>query len=267
MSGSRTITDQVPYHTIDGITLLAELIRPEPLPAAPMPAIIYIHGGAWRMGDRTDNRSAFLAEQGFFTVSIDYRLSQQAIFPAQIEDAKAAVRWLRSQAAQYKVDPLRIGVWGHSAGAHLASLLGTTGHLDSLADPGLKLEPSSRVQAVVALSGPSDFLEMGGWHEDADSPEAQLVGGQIRERLDMVRQANPITYARADAPPFLLVHGQQDKIVPINQSELLAQALQASGNNVTFVAIPAAGHNFGANEPSWAEAQRLTLAFFEQHLR
>jgi len=256
----------VPYRTIGATTLMLEIIRPEMPVGAPLPAIIYVHGGAWMHGDRTLNRNAFLAERGFFTISIDYRLSGQAIFPAQIEDVKAAICWLRDRAADYQIDPQRIGIWGHSAGAHLAALAGTTGHLAALGDSNAPNSPTSDVQAVATLACPTDFLQMGGWHDAADSPEAQLVGGPIHERTEMVGMANPIGYVRPGAPPFLLIHGDQDDIVPIGQSELLLRALQAAGNQASFIPIAGAGHNFGADEASWATAQSLVLAFFTEQL-
>jgi acetyl esterase/lipase len=260
------IIPDVLYRAVDGITLMAEIVRPDPLPAWPLPAIIYVHGGGWMQGDRTANRNHFLAEQGFFTLSVDYRLSWQAPFPAQLEDVRAAVRWVRRQASHYRIDPRRIGIWGHSAGAHLAALVGTTGHLPALpaaVDPD---EPSSNVQAVATLACPTDFLQMGGWHEAADSPEARLVGGPIRERVRVVQAASPITYVQPGAPPFLLIHGEDDDVVPCGQSALFAQALRAKGNPVTYVTVPNAGHNFGASESSWAEGQRLILDFFQTRL-
>lgn len=245
------VLPDIPYRTVGDSTLMLEIIRPEPIPTVPMPAIIYIHGGAWMSGDRTaNNRNAFLAAQGFFTISIDYRSSLYAVFPAQLEDAKAAVRWLRAHAAQYQIDPQRIGIWGHSAGAHLAALVGTSGHRQTIAESTTVTEPSSRVQAVATLACPTDFLQMGGWHEAVDSPEAQLVGGPIRERVALVQLANPITYLQPDAPPFLLIHGEQDEIVPLGQSELLAQALRANGTAVRFISMPEAGHTFGVDEAS-----------------
>jgi acetyl esterase/lipase len=264
--GPTVLIPDVHYRTIGDTTLMAEIIRPEAPAAAPHPAIISVHGGAWMHGDRTINRNAFLAERGFFTISIDYRLSGQAIFPAQIEDVKAAIRWVRDQAAHYQIDPQRIGIWGHSAGAHLAALAGTSGHLATLGDSNASDMPTSQVQAVATLACPTDFLQMGGWHDAADSPEAQLVGGPVHMRTEMVRMANPITYVRPGAPPFLLIHGDQDDIVPIGQSELLSQALHAAGNDVTFIPVAGAGHNFGADEASWATAQSQILAFFAEHL-
>jgi len=173
---------------------------------------------------------------------------------------------LRAHAAHYQIDPQRIGVWGHSAGAHLAALAGTSGHLATFGDRDAPEAPACDVRAVATLACPTDFLHMGRWHDDADSPEAQLVGGPIHERTELVRIANPISYVRPGAPAFLLIHGDQDDIVPIGQSELLSQALHAAGNRVTFVPIAGAGHNFGADEASWAAAQSLILTFFAQHL-
>lgn len=267
MSISKYCILDVTFGEADGIPLRLEIVRPEPIPDSPMPVVVYIHGGAWMHGDRQDNRNAILAAHGFFTISIDYRHSDQAIFPAQIEDAKAAVRWLRAQASQYHIDPNRIGVWGHSAGAHLAALLGTSGDVPLLEGNSGSSGYSSRVHAVVTLACPIDFLQMGGWHEAPDSPEAQLVGGPIRERRSLVTMANPITYVRKDAPPFLLIHGDKDEIVPIGQSELLYQALQKVGVDVTFSIISGGTHDFGEDDPSWTETQRLVLSFFNKHLR
>jgi dipeptidyl aminopeptidase/acylaminoacyl peptidase len=118
----------------------------------------------------------------------------------------------------------------------------------------------------VTLACPTDFLQMGGWHEAADSPEARLVGGPIRERVSEVQAANPITYVQPGAPPFLLIHGEDDHVVPCGQSALLAQALRANSNPVTYVTMPRAGHNFHAFEASWGEAQRLILSFFQTQL-
>ena len=158
-------------------------------------------------GERDDPRRARPATScwpsscGFFTVSISYRLSGQATFPAQIEDCKAAVRWLRAHAADYHVDPARIGVWGHSAGAHLAALLGTSGDVPALEGTSGNAGRSSRVQAVVALAPPVDLGKMGGWHDAPDSPEARLLGGPVWKRPDGVRVANPITYLKRTRRP------------------------------------------------------------------
>lgn len=252
------------YRRIAGISLMLDILQPRPLPPAPLPVVLFIQGGAWMEANRKLNLTHFLVERGFATVSIDHRLSQQAGFPAQIMDAKAAVRWVRAHAADYGFDPARVGVWGISSGGHLAALLGTSAGVPDLEDESDFPGESSQVQAVVDLFGPTDFLQMGGYHDHPDSPEARLVGGPIHIRVDQVRQANPITYIRGNEPPFLLLHGDQDDIVPIGQSELLYQALTAAGNNVTFVPLAGEGHFF--SEAGFVQIQRLILEFFMRHL-
>jgi acetyl esterase/lipase len=206
---------------------------------------------------------------GYAIASINYRLSQHALFPAQIEDCKAAVRWLRAHAAQYGLDAARFGAWGPSAGGHLVAMLGTTGNVAEL-DVGEHLEASSRVQAVVDYFGPTDFLQMdahrmpkGKVHDAADSPESELVGGPIQENADRVAAANPITYVSPDAPPFLIVHGELDPLVPHHQSELLVAALKRAGVPVTFYTVVGAGHG-GFTDPAVPE---MTRAFLAQHLK
>jgi acetyl esterase/lipase len=212
-----------------------------------LPLIINVHGGA------------------FMVASINYRLSGDALFPAQIEDCKAAVRWLRANAARYGLDPLRFAAWGASAGGNLVALLGTTGGVKSL-QVGEHLEVPSRVQAVVDYFGPTDFLQMdahrvpgGQAHDGADSPESRLVGGAIQENKDKVARANPITYVTKDAPPFLIVHGSADPLVPHHQSELLEAALKEKGVAVTFYTVQGGGHG-GFRDPKVADLTREFLA-------
>jgi acetyl esterase/lipase len=232
-----------------------------------LPVIVWIHGGAWRSGDKARPPAVRLMHRGYAVASINYRLSQDAIFPAQIHDVKAAVRWLRAHASKYNLDAGRIGVWGASAGGHLAALLGTSGGVTELEGELGHAEQSSRVQAVVDFFGPTDFLAMNGFpgkmdHNAADSPESQLVGGPIREKREEVARANPITYVTADDPPFLILHGDQDMLVPLNQSELLAEALKKAGVAVTFEAIRGGGHGFAGREIDAA-----VDGFFDRHLR
>lgn len=249
--------------------LRLNIIRPKGPPAVPMPVVVFIFGGGWRQGNKEGLRTLALARKGYFTVSIEYRLSGEAIFPAQIHDCKCAIRWLRAHAEEYKIDPDRIGVWGPSAGGHLSALLGTSGGVAELEGTGGWPEFSSRVQAVVDFFGPTNFLKMGGWHDNADSPESQLVGGKIADKPEMVRMADPITYVTPDDPPFLIVHGEEDKAVPISQSELLHEALEKVGVEVRFVRVKGAGHGFtGDNpDPSRAEINAMVARFFDRHLR
>ena len=174
----------------------------------PLPLIVWIHGGAWRAGNKKNCPPLRFTDKGFVAASISYRLSQEAPFPAQIEDCKAAIRWLRANAVKYRIDPDRIGVWGSSAGGHLVALLGTSGDVEQLESEHQHQEQSSRVQAVCDFFGPTDFLRMdadslpGGpiQHDAADSPESMLVGGPIQENTDKVARANPITYVSPDDP-------------------------------------------------------------------
>jgi len=213
------------------------------------PLVVAIHGGAFRMGSKEGEPAGVFVARGFAVAAINYRLSQHAIFPAQIEDGKAAVRWLRANAARYGYDPEKVASYGASAGGHLAAMLGTAGDVKAF-EVGENLEVSSRVQAVVDFFGPTDFLQMDAHrlspeamvHDTPDSPESQLVGGPIRDNPDQVARANPITYVTPDDPPFLVVHGDADLLVPHHQSELLEAALRKAGVRVRLVTIPGGPH-------------------------
>lgn len=237
------------------------------------PLIIWVHGGAFRVGSKEgnpDNPPPFdYVLQGYALASINYRLSQHAIFPAQIEDCKAAVRWLRAHAAAYKLDPTHFGAWGPSAGGHLVAMLGTAGHVAEF-EVGEHLDQSSRVQCVVDYFGPTDFLQMdtqrlpdGMIHDTPDSPESELVGGPIQAHPDKVARANPITYITADLPPFLIIHGDQDPLVPYGQSVLLIEALLAAKADVTFHTVKGGGHGH-FTDPKVPE---LTEEFLHKHLK
>jgi len=240
-----------------------------PRAEGPLPLVVYVHGGAFRAGDKGEWPPLEYVAQGYALAAINYRLSQHALFPAQIEDCKAAVRWLRAHAAEYGLAPDRFAAGGTSAGGHLVAMLGTTGHVSEL-DIGEHLDVSSRVQAVLDYFGPTDFLQMdahrlpnGMVHDTPGSPESQLVGGPIQENPDKVARANPMTYVTAEAPPFLIVHGDQDPLVPHHQSELLAAALKKAGVPVTFYTVEGGGHG-GFEDP---KVDELTKAFLEKYLR
>ncbi len=250
-----------------GRALKLNIVRPKAPPAEPMPVVVYVYGGAWRGGTREAGVRPLLpfARKGYFGASIEYRLSQEAKFPAQIEDCKCAIRFLREKAKEYSIDPARIGVWGPSAGGHLAALLGTSGDAKELEGSGGWPGRSSRVQAVVDWFGPTDFLKMGQGrldHDAAGSPESLLVGGAIQENKEKCSKANPITYVSKDAPPFLIMHGDKDDTVPINQSELLHEALKKAGVDSTFEVVKGAGHGFRP-----ADVEGKVEAFFDKHLK
>lgn len=264
-SGVRLIP-AVRYGQGGGQPLLLDILRPDPPPDRPTPAVIEIHGGGWQEGHRDVNRSRNLAEQGILIASIDYRLSPQAPFPACLHDAKAAVRWLRGNAWQYGVDPNRIGVWGHSAGGHLAALIGASGDVPELEGQSGTPGVSTGVQAVLAECPPTDLLDPA-W-QGADEPSEtvkRLLGGHPRERPDLAHLGDPVAYVREGAPPFFIAHAERDVVVPIRQAERLYQALLAVDANATFVRMRGTGdgHALDGYGPQLAGYRR---AFFRSVL-
>jgi acetyl esterase/lipase len=233
-----------------------------------VPLVVFVHGGAWLAGDKGAARAALpLVSQGFAVASINYRLSQHATFPAQIHDCKAAIRYLRANADKYQLDAERIGVWGPSAGGHLAALLGTSGGVESLEGNLGHNDQSSQVQAVVDWFGPTDLVQMGGSHNRPNAPEARLLGGPVQERLAEAKSANPITYVDSSDPPFLIMHGDKDPVVPYSQSELLDAALREAKVEVELVRVAGAGHGgpqFQGRQSGSVMSQVET--FFQQHL-
>jgi acetyl esterase/lipase len=240
-----------------------------PADARKPPLIIMIHGGAFKSGSKDGQNPVPFLTQGYAVAALNYRLSGHAIFPAQIEDCKAAVRWLRAHAGEYGYDPDRFGAWGGSAGGHLVTMLGTTGSTTKF-DVGENLSVSSRVQAVADNFGPTDFLQMdahrlpsGMVHNAPDSPESELIGGNLQDNPEKARNANPITYLTRDCQPFLVIHGDSDPLVPHNQSELLVAALQAAAVPVKFYTVKGGGHG-GFKDPN---VEVITQAFFAEQLK
>jgi acetyl esterase/lipase len=239
----------------------------------PLPVVMWVHGGAWFQGDKKVCPAIDFATHGYAVVSINYRFSQEAIYPAQINDCKAAVRWIRAHGRFYNLDGARIGAWGESAGGHLVALLGTTGDVKDLEGEGGNLDQSSRVQAVCDFCGPTDLLQFqaqaakGPVHNprnwDApDSFTSRLIGGTIQENPQKAARANPITFITKDDPPFLILHGDRDKSVPLAQSEILHAALQKAGVEVKFEIIHGAGH--GLETP---ENLKAVEDFFDSRLK
>ncbi|MFC3860158.1 alpha/beta hydrolase fold domain-containing protein [Deinococcus antarcticus] len=215
--------------------LKLDLLRPRTTPEHPVPALVHLHGGAWMMYSRWAVDNIALARAGFVTVSVDYRLAPAATFPAQLHDAKTAVRWLRAHAADLDINPDRIGAWGISAGGHLASLLGTTAGLSELeGEEGGWSAFSSDVQAVANVCGPTNLLGPG--FPDLDKPFL-LLGGTLREKGALAQQASPVTHLTPDAPPFFLLHGKQDREVPIAQSREMLAALRDAGVPATLLEL------------------------------
>jgi len=220
----------------------------------PLPIIVFIHGGAWKNGDK---RSGFrhlaplVATGKYAGATIEYRLTGQAIWPAQIHDCKAAIRWLRGNAKQHGLDPNRLVAWGTSAGGHLVAMLGTTGGVEELdGDLGDHDDQSSRVTAVINFFGPSDLATMneGGStmdHYAKDSPETNLIGETVQAAREKWDAASPLSYVSADDAPMLIMHGDKDPLVPHRQSVIVRDALVQAGVEATLVTVKDAGHGFG----------------------
>ncbi|MDG2014222.1 MAG: alpha/beta hydrolase [Pirellulaceae bacterium] len=234
------------------------------------PLIIWVHGGGWRQGSKDRfSHLDLLLDNGFAVACINYRLSRHAVFPAQIHDCKAAVRFLRKNSERFGLDAKKFGAWGSSAGGHLVALLGTSGDVLELEGELGNLDVSSRVQAVCDWFGPTDFLEMNRQagkdgkidHDAANSPESLLVGAPIQSVPQKTGRINPIHYVSTDDPPFLIMHGERDYLVPHQQSEMLNAALRQFGVPATFILVRGAGHGFTQQRD-----HRRAIEFFSEQL-
>jgi acetyl esterase/lipase len=273
------IRHDIEFAKVAGIVLHADLAWPANPKHKPMPGIIYVHGGGWKQGKYTINgpRSwpGTVASGGYFIASVQYRLSGEAAWPAQIQDCKLAVRWLRANAAHYNVDPDRIGCWGTSAGGHLVVCLGTMSDPRFEGDGGYP-GVSSAVQAVADFCGPTDFTagsegitgKTGG-----DAPIlVALFGGNFESKSALWKDGSPLTYVRAGDPPFLVAHGTQDRTVPPDQSKRLVAALAQAGVPVEFIPVKGAGHPLAAPKgmpPASPDIKTLlgdVTAFFDRTL-
>ena len=241
------IIENIPYADTDNPRQQIDLFLPrKQIDDKPLPIVAFIHGGGWRNGSRRSGLSFIgpIVQTGkYIGASIGYRLTDEAIWPAQIHDCKAAIRWLRANAEQYGADSKKIIVAGSSAGGHLVAMLGTSGDVQELeGNLGNHVDKSSRVDGVVNFFGPSDLASMGGWHNNSDSPESLLLGGTVPENKKIARAASPITYASEDDPPFLTIHGTNDSVVPFEQSAQLTKALQKAGAFAQLIPIEGGGH-------------------------
>lgn len=236
-----TQTD-IEYGTVDGITLKLDLHRPQ---EARPPLIVYVHGGAWRAGSKSDVPIAKLLDHGFAIASVDYRLSTQARFPAQIHDIKAAIRFLRSKADEFRIETKKIAIIGSSAGGHLAALVGVTnGHEELEGRIGGHLDQSSDVQAIVSLYGASNLQSILGQSTDfgltVRIPALKLLLGDVPDAVpDLAKLASPVAHLDKNDPPLLLIHGDADPQMPPQQS---AEFQQAYPGRVTHITLPGSKH-------------------------
>jgi len=259
-----TVESDVTYCMVDGVALKMDVYYPFENRGR-FAATMFVHGGGWSSGDKAKGAGAAdipaLQQAGFLVVSVNYRLAPEYEFPAMIEDVKCAVRSLRAHADEYNLDPNRIGVYGGSAGGHLVAMLGTTDESAGF-DVGEYLEYSSRVQAVVDMFGPADL-----------TVDFEGGGETVRRAFGSfdLALASPVTYVSADDPPFLILHGEEDALVPIAQSEELLAKLQAADVQVELVPVANAGHGFkpvdGEISPVREEISQMIVAFFEETLR
>lgn len=241
-----------------------------PHAARPLPAIVHIHGGGWYAGGKGGETTLAMlsrfAEAGFVALSIDYRLSGEATFPAAIEDCKQAVRWLRAHAKDYNVDPDRIGAIGGSAGGHLSAMLAVTRPEDGFDRNGRYLEFSSAVQAAVPVCGPMDLRAplAPERYPDDDPVVVRFLDGPLVKKSEEARRASPIAYGRTDLPPILLVHGDSDNRVVLSQSQSFSNALSAVGAPHELLVVEGGGHGMGIARDE-AMLARI-VAFFRSHL-
>jgi len=247
------------------------------------PAIVLVYGSAFFGNDMKDKAyetlGAPLLDNGFAVVTVNHRSSRDAIFPAQIQDIKAAVRFIKANGNKYQIDTTFVGITGYSSGGHLSAMMGTSGSIKLKTinsktaqiegDLGNFTSYSSSVNAVVDWFGPTDFQSMDSCgstmvHNAIDSPESILIGGPIQDNADLCALANPISYIDRDDPPFLIIHGDADPLVPHCQSEMLFKGLQESGVPSQFVLVPEGGHGPGIFEEEYFE---LMINFFLKELK
>ncbi|HET6247857.1 MAG TPA: alpha/beta hydrolase [Tepidisphaeraceae bacterium] len=256
-----------------------DLYLPETPSEKPLPLIVSIHGGGWRAGSKNNPWLAGLANQGYVVASVEYRFSNKALFPAQIQDCQAAIRWLRANAKKYNIDPGHVGVWGDSAGGHLVALLGTSGGKKAFPPIGGNEDQSDRVQAVCDWYGPTDFNTVMAqaaadeanikssikWNTK-DDPYSGLIGVNLGSDKEKGEVVSPVHYASKDTPPLLIMHGTKDSLVPLAQSEELVAALKKAGDdNVILQKFPGSGH--GGPAFFLPAARNLVKAFFDKNLK
>ncbi|MBV6500185.1 MAG: hypothetical protein CJBNEKGG_02655 [Prosthecobacter sp.] len=263
----------LPYAATDNPRQKLDLYLPKNRrPGKPLPVIVFIHGGGWRAGDKSSgisNLSRFVESGDYAGVSVGYRLTQEAQWPAQIHDCKAAIRWIKAHAAEHGLDATKIGVWGSSAGGHLVSFLGTSGDVKELEGTlGAHLDQDSGVTCVVNYFGPEDFLTMIRQPSSVDRtkgrdyPEALLLGGPVPEREAAAREASPVTHVSKGDAPFFTAHGTEDPLVPFAQAEEIHAALKKAGVSSLLQVMSGGGHGF--RSPLLEERVKQ---FLDLHLR
>lgn len=255
----------IPFAQVDGRPLHLDIYSPKK-PVGKLPVVVWIHGGSWNSGNKDSCPIGFMAAQNLAIVSLDYRLVPTAIFPAQLYDCKGAIRWLRANAAKYNLDADRIGIFGASAGGHLALLLATTADNPKIeGDVGGNQNFSSRVQCVCAFYPPTDLNRLVSNPKFRISPDAdvaKLIGGAVADNVDKANFASPLFYVDKNCAPVFLLHGGADELVPPEQSKVFFEALNKAGVEAQLEIIPGKGHGIIAPP---APAKKI-YHFFQTHL-
>ena len=237
-----------------------------PKTAGPAPVVLWVHGGGWEAGDKADPPGLALLGKGYAVASTNYRFSTTAPLPAQIADVRAAVRFLKANAAKYHLDPDHVGAWGASAGGHLVALLAVGAdipELDGDRKPAAGA-PSPSVRCVIDLFGPTDFATIVP-ADQAGGPVGRLLGGSSGQKKELARLGSPVSHVSKAAAPCLILHGTDDKLVPLSQSEVFADRLRRAGADVELVVLPGAGH--GGKEFSTPANLLKVAGFFDKHLK
>jgi acetyl esterase/lipase len=266
LPSSVTVEKNIEYARVRGQSLQLDIYEPRKQ-VGQLPVVVWIHGGSWNSGSKDFCPIGFMAEQNLAIVSIDYRLTRVAPFPAQLYDCKAAIRWLRANAAYYDLDADHVGIFGASAGGHLALLLADTADNTNLeGDVGDNLNFSSRVQCVCAFYPPTDLNRLVSDPQlrvAANSEVAELLGGPLAANLDKARAASPLTYVNKDCAPVFLMHGGEDTRVPPEQSVMFYDALRKAGVDAHLEIIPNKGHGIIAPP----KVAKEIYQFYNQYLK
>jgi len=264
------VTRDIVYATYGDRSLRLDLYEPGQRDTTLLPSIVVIRGGGWRRGDKEKfgPMAAALAVRGLVAVSIEYRASKEAVFPAAVEDTKAAVRWLRANADRYRLNPDAIGAIGGSAGAHLAIYLGVTDRVTSLAGIGGNQDMASSVSAVIGLAPPTNLLSFTGHESDVEknSYVVEFLGTSYKENPRLWTFASPISHVTASSPPLLLIHSESDRLVPFRQSLEITKLYGNIGVPVEVVLIPVAPHGFWNFKQWFGDTMDRSAAFFWRHL-
>ena len=266
------VDSDVTYCTAAAVHLKMDVYYPLKVTNRPAPVVVDIHGGSWSAGDKTKSETMGdipeLLKHGYLVVAVNYRLAPEYKFPAQIQDVKCAVRYLRAQSAKYDIDPNRIGALGCSAGGNLAALLGLTEGVAEFEGNGDYAEHSSRVQAVVAMSAPADFT-LTSYNITHDKVFVRVFGATSNND-PILKHFSPVTYVSKSAAPFFILGGDQDETVPLQQSEELARHLNQAGGSASLQIVKNAHHCMPdaspPMEPSRQEITRLIASFFDREL-